>query len=41
VLARACGHNRLEDFGPNDLTTFDRELAELAGIQYAGVYPKS
>lgn len=41
VLARACGHNRLEDFGPNDLTTFDRELAQLAGIQYAGVYPKS
>ncbi|WP_019624406.1 glutamate synthase-related protein [Thioalkalivibrio thiocyanoxidans] len=41
VLARACGHNRLEDFGPNDLTTFDRGLAELAGIQYAGVYPKS
>ncbi|MGM0554479.1 MAG: glutamate synthase-related protein [Pseudomonadota bacterium] len=37
VLARACGHERLEDFGPNDLTTFDRDLARLAGIQYAGV----
>ncbi|WP_038051078.1 glutamate synthase-related protein [Thioalkalivibrio sp. ALJ1] len=37
VLARACGHANLEDFGPNDLTTFDRNLARLAGIQYAGV----
>ncbi|WP_018875609.1 glutamate synthase-related protein [Thioalkalivibrio sp. ALE31] len=37
VLARACGHASLEDFGPNDLTTFDRDLARLAGIQYAGV----
>ncbi|WP_018872982.1 glutamate synthase-related protein [Thioalkalivibrio sp. ALJ16] len=37
VLARACGHANLEDFGPNDLTTFDRDLARLAGIQYAGV----
>lgn len=37
ILARACGHERLEDFGPNDLTTFDRDLARLAGIQYAGV----
>ncbi|WP_024330076.1 glutamate synthase-related protein [Thioalkalivibrio sp. ALR17-21] len=37
VLARACGHARLEDFGPNDLSTFDRDLARLAGVQYAGV----
>lgn len=37
VLARACGHAHLEDFGPNDLTTFDRDLARLAGLQCAGV----
>jgi len=38
MLARATGHARLEDLGPNDLTTFDRDLARLAGIQYAGVF---
>jgi methylamine---glutamate N-methyltransferase subunit C len=37
VLARACGHHRLADFSPNDLTTFKREIAELTGISYGGV----
>ncbi len=37
MFARACGHGSLDDFGPNDLTTHDRDLARLAGIQYAGV----
>ncbi|NNC44152.1 MAG: glutamate synthase, partial [Acidimicrobiia bacterium] len=39
VLARACGHRRLSDFTLNDLTTFDRDMAHLAGISYGGVSP--
>jgi glutamate synthase domain-containing protein 2 len=37
VMARACGHARLSDFNVDDIATFDRELAALAGIPYAGV----
>ncbi|MDJ0792426.1 MAG: glutamate synthase-related protein [Acidimicrobiia bacterium] len=37
VLARACGHRSLSDFTADDLTTFDREMAALAGIPYGGV----
>ncbi|MGC6486686.1 MAG: glutamate synthase-related protein [Planctomycetota bacterium] len=37
VLARACGHRRLADFGPDDLTTFDRHVAELTGVAFGGV----
>ncbi len=37
VLARACGHADLADFTVDDLTTFDREMAHLAGIPYGGV----
>ena len=37
VLARACGHRHLRDFAIDDLTTFDRELAHLAGVAYGGV----
>jgi glutamate synthase domain-containing protein 2/nitrite reductase/ring-hydroxylating ferredoxin subunit len=37
VLARACGHESLADFTVDDLTTFDRDLAHLAGIPYGGV----
>lgn len=39
VLARACGHTHLNQFSPDDLVTFDREMAHLAGIAYAGVTP--
>jgi glutamate synthase domain-containing protein 2/CDGSH-type Zn-finger protein len=39
VMARACGHNALNQFSLDDLATFDRELAELAGLDYAGVRP--
>jgi glutamate synthase domain-containing protein 2 len=39
VLARACGHTRLDQFGLDDLTTFDREMAHLTGIPYGGVVP--
>ena len=37
VLARACGHVRLEQFCIDDLTTFDGEMAHLTGIAYGGV----
>ncbi|MGI9601330.1 MAG: glutamate synthase-related protein [Acidimicrobiales bacterium] len=37
VLARACGHTRLDQFCTDDLTTFDREMAHLTGITYGGV----
>ncbi|MCP3853753.1 MAG: Rieske 2Fe-2S domain-containing protein [Actinomycetia bacterium] len=36
VLARACGHTRLDQFCTDDLTTFDREMAHLTGIAYGG-----
>jgi glutamate synthase domain-containing protein 2 len=39
VLARGCGHAHLDQFVQSDLTTFKREIAELTGIQYAGVAP--
>jgi glutamate synthase domain-containing protein 2 len=39
ILARACGHARLADFGMDDLTTWDRDVAYLTGVAYAGVTP--
>jgi len=39
VLARGCGHAHLDQFEPNDLTTWKREIAQLTGIHYAGVTP--
>jgi methylamine---glutamate N-methyltransferase subunit C len=37
VLARACGHARLADFEPRDLTSWKRDIAELVGISFAGM----
>ncbi|RME92930.1 MAG: FMN-binding glutamate synthase family protein, partial [Candidatus Hydrogenedentota bacterium] len=37
VLARACGHKRLSDFHISDLITWKKEMADLTGIEYAGV----
>ncbi len=37
ILARACGHHNMQDFNINDLTTFDRNMAALSGVQYGGV----
>jgi len=39
ILARACGHKALSDFNMDDLTTFDRDIAYLTGVPYAGVVP--
>ena len=37
ILARACGHTRLDQFNRDDLTTMNREMTHLTGIAYAGV----
>jgi glutamate synthase domain-containing protein 2 len=37
VMARACGHDHLNQFSPDDLTTWKREMAHLTGIRYGGV----
>jgi hypothetical protein len=37
VLARACGHDHLSHLSLDDLTTFDRDMADLTGIEYGGV----
>ncbi|RTZ17819.1 glutamate synthase [Vibrio aquaticus] len=37
VMARACGHNDLSLFNPHDLATWNREMAHLSGVRYAGV----
>lgn len=39
VMARACGHRHLSEFNSNDITTWKRETAELAGISFAGFDP--
>jgi glutamate synthase domain-containing protein 2 len=36
-LAAACGHTHLNEFEPSDLTTFDRNMADLSGVDYGGV----
>lgn len=36
VLARACGHSHLNHFNADDLTSWKKEVAELAGIRFAG-----
>lgn len=39
VLARACGHAHLNQFCLDDLTTYNRDMAYLTGINYGGVVP--
>ena len=36
VMARACGHDHLSQFVKDDLASWNRELAELAGIEWSG-----
>ena len=40
VMARACGHDHLNQFNSEDITTWKKEMAELAGIQFSGVGAK-
>ena len=37
VLARAAGHDHLQGFNQDDLTTFKTDMARLTGIAYGGV----
>jgi len=37
VLARACGHNHLNQFNVDDLTTWKHEMSKLSGVSYAGI----
>ncbi len=37
VLARACGHDHLNGFATQDLTTWKRDVADLTGVAFAGV----
>lgn len=41
VMARACGHTHLNQFCPDDIATFDRDIAYLTGITYSGVMQPS
>jgi len=37
IMARACGHDSLTGFERRDLTTWKSDIAELTGIEYAGI----
>lgn len=37
IMARACGHNHLNKFSDQDLTTFKHEITLLTGVSFAGV----
>ncbi len=37
VMARACGHRHLNEVNLQDIATWNRELAQLAGIPYSGI----
>lgn len=36
VMARACGHTHLNQFSARDITSWKKEMADLAGIAFAG-----
>jgi len=36
VMARACGHDHLNQFVKDDLATWHREMAMLSGAKYSG-----
>jgi glutamate synthase domain-containing protein 2/CDGSH-type Zn-finger protein len=36
VLARACGHDHLNGFTKTDLTTWQKNMAELSGVAFGG-----
>ena len=37
VMARACGHGHLSEFNREDLTTWQKEMADLSGVTFGGV----
>jgi hypothetical protein len=39
VLARACGHDHLNQFDQRDIATWKKDLADLSGVEYSGYEP--
>lgn len=39
VISRACGHDDVNKFNQNDLSTYNIDIHKLTGISYAGVNP--
>ena len=39
VISRACGYDDISKFNHDDLSTFDRNIHTLTGINYAGIQP--
>ena len=37
VMARACGHDSLAGFERRDLTTWKKDIADLTGVEHAGI----
>jgi glutamate synthase domain-containing protein 2 len=37
VMARGCGHSHVNQFDIEDLSTWNRDMAHLTGVAYAGV----
>lgn len=37
VMARACGHNHLNQFNLDDLATWNKTMSQLSGIEYSGL----
>lgn len=37
VIARACGHDHLNQFNIKDLTSWKKDMAELTGIRFSGI----
>ena len=38
VMARACGHDHLNQFSLDDLTTWKKDMSQLTGIEYGGIH---
>jgi methylamine---glutamate N-methyltransferase subunit C len=36
VMARACGHDHLSKFSPNDLATWSHDMAQWSGVRFSG-----
>jgi methylamine---glutamate N-methyltransferase subunit C len=36
VMARACGHDHLNQFNEDDITTWQKDMADLSGVKFAG-----
>ena len=36
VMARACGHDALDQFNKEDLATWHKDMASLSGVKYSG-----